>query len=289
MTRRLAMKKRTLHNKKIVITGAASGIGRDLAAIFAQKGCTILIADVNDPGSRQTLDLVRNSGGDGEIFHCDVSKLDDVMKMADHCYEKWGTVDILINNAGVAAAGFMGDIPIEDWEWIVAINFWGVVHGCHAFVPRMKKQGDGYIVNVASAAGIISFPEMSSYNSTKAAVISISETLKCELAPHGIGVTVLCPTFINTNLFESLRCTDDFQRMCTRTGFENARVTSRAVAEKTVKAIENNKLYVLPQAGAKLSWIYKRMAPSVYYGSLAFLMRIGLGRKFMLTMSRIGF
>jgi NAD(P)-dependent dehydrogenase (short-subunit alcohol dehydrogenase family) len=283
------MKKRDLHDNKAVITGAASGIGRALAIELAKERFDILLADINEEGLRQTLELVKQSGGSGQVFICDVSRLDDVMKMADHCFDTWGKVDILINNAGVAAIGLMGDIPIKDWEWIVSINFWGVVYGCHAFVPRMKKQGGGHIVNVASAAGIISSAEMSPYNATKAANISISETLKSELAPYKIGVTVLCPTFIKTNLMDTLRFTEDFQRQCSVAGINNTRVTPEKVAGLVIDAVKKNKLYVLPQPAAKISWIFKRISPSAYFGFFAFLMRIGWGRKFFLYMSRMGF
>lgn len=283
------MSKRDLREKKVVITGAASGIGRALSLAFAKERCTILLADINAAGLKVTAELVEQSGGNAETFVCDVSKLDDVMRMADHCFDTWGAVDILINNAGVACIGFMGDIPIKDWQWIVSINFWGVVHGCHAFVPRMKKQGHGYIVNTASAAGIISCAEMAPYNATKAAIISISETLKTELAPYNIGVTVLCPTFIKTNLMDTLRFTDDFQRQCSVTGVENARVTVDKVAALVIKAVKKDQVYVLPQAAAKVSWIFKRLSPSAYLGFFAFLMRVGWGRKFFYHMSRLGF
>lgn len=283
------MKKRDLQGNNAVITGAASGIGRALAVELAKERCHLLLADINEDGLLGTLELVKRSGGSGEVFPCDVSILDDVMKMADHCFNAWGKVDLLINNAGVASIGFMGDIPIKDWEWIVSINFWGVVYGCHAFVPRMKKQGCGHIVNVASAAGILSSAEMAPYNATKAAVISISETLKSELAPFGIGVTVTCPTFIRTNLMEKLRYTDEFQKQCSTTGIDNARWTPEMIAAQVVDAVRKDRLYVVPQAAAKLMWLSKRISPSAFFGLFAFLMRMGWARKLMLHMARSGF
>ena len=283
------MKVKDLHGNKVVITGSASGIGRALAVAMAGEQCTILLADINKEGLQKTLELVKQAGGSGEIFPCDVSRLDDVMAMADHCFDTWGRVDILINNAGVASVGFMGDIPIKDWEWIVSINFWGVVYGCHAFVPRMKKQGSGHIVNVASAAGILSSAEMAPYNATKAATISITETLKSELAPYNIGVTVLCPTFIKTNLMEKMRFTDDFQKQCSVAGIENARWTPEMIAALVIDAVKKDKLYVVPQVAAKLMWVSKRISPSWFFGFFAFLMRMGWARKIMLHMARTGF
>ena len=283
------MNKRDLHGNKVVITGAASGIGRGLALAFAKERCTILLADINEAGLNKTCEMVRQAGGNPEVFLCDVSKLDDVMRMADHCFKTWGKVDILVNNAGVASVGIMGDIPIKNWEWIVSINFWGVVYGCHAFVPRMKKQGCGHIVNVASIAGIISSAEMSPYNATKAATISISETLKSELAPYKIGVTVLCPTFIKTNLMETMRYTDEFQKQCSVVGVESAKWTPEMIADLVINAVKKNKLYVVPQMAAKLIWISKRISPSAFFGLFAFLMRKGWARKLMLSMARTGF
>jgi NAD(P)-dependent dehydrogenase (short-subunit alcohol dehydrogenase family) len=283
------MKKRDLHGNKVVITGAASGIGRALATGLAKEGCDILLADINEDGLRRTLELVKQAGGSGEVFLCDVSRFEDVMKMADHCFDTWGKVDILVNNAGVASVGFMGDIPIKDWEWIISINFWGVVYGCHAFVPRMKKQGSGHIVNVASIAGILSSAEMAPYNATKAAVISLTETLKSELAPHDIGVTVLCPTFIKTNLMEKMRFTDEFQRQCSVAGMENARWTPEMIANLAIDAVKKDRMYVVPQAAAKMFWISKRISPAAFFGFLAFLMRMGWGRKIMFRMAQMGF
>jgi len=283
------MKKRDLHGNKVVITGAASGIGRALATGLAKEGCDILLADINEDGLRRTLEMVKQAGGSGEVLLCDVSRLEDVMKMADHCFDTWGKVDILVNNAGVASVGFMGEIPIKDWEWIISINFWGVVYGCHAFVPRMKKQGSGHIVNVASIAGILSSAEMAPYNATKAAVISLTETLKSELAPHDIGVTVLCPTFIKTNLMEKMRFTDEFQRQCSVTGMENAKWTPEMIADLAIDAVKKDRMYVVPQTAAKLFWISKRISPAAFFGFLAFLMRMGWGRKIMLRMAQMGF
>lgn len=278
-----------LKGKTAVITGAASGIGRGLALALAKEGCTMLLADVNEAGLKQTSEMVQQAGGSSEVFLCDVSKLDDVMRMADRCFDAWGKVDVLINNAGVASAGYTGDIPIEDWQWIVSINFWGVVNGCHAFIPRMKKQSGGHIVNVASFAGIFSCAEMAPYNASKAAVVSVSETLKSELAPYDIGVTVVCPTYIRTNLMESLRFTDEFQKTCAVVGMDHAKWTPEMIARRIVDAVKKNRMYVVPQISAKIIWWSKRISPSGFLGFSAFLMRMGWGRKLMYRLVQLGF
>jgi NAD(P)-dependent dehydrogenase (short-subunit alcohol dehydrogenase family) len=274
--------------KNAVITGAASGLGRELAVALAKKGWRVFIADIDREGSKTTLELVEKAGGAGETFDCDVTKLDDIRRMADYAFEKWPRIDLLVNNAGVAAGGFVGDIPMEDWHWIVNTNFWGMLHGCHEFVPRMKSQGGGHIVNVSSAAGFVSLPEMASYNVTKAAIISLSETLKSELAPHNIGVTVVCPTFFKTNLLKTMRYTDEFQKTFAETAFENGRLSAEKIAEMTVRAVEKNKLYLIPQIVGKVQWVMKRLSPSRYYKNMAFMNRRSSFRELALKMARWG-
>ncbi len=155
-------------------------------------------------GAGETLRMVEQAGGSGEIYELDVRVLIDWEAMADHFFRSWGGVDVLVNNAGVVSVGPVGEVPIEDWEWIFSINFWGMVYGCHTFIPHMKEQGSGHIVNVASANGLMCLLEMAPYNTTKAAVIALSETLRSEL-PAGIGVTVVCPMFFNTHLLDGMR------------------------------------------------------------------------------------
>ena len=115
----------------------------------------------------------------------------------------FGGTDLVVNNAGVAVGGPVGAVPLDDWKWIFGVNLWGVIYGCHVFVPRFKAQGHGHVINVASAAGLLSAPEMGPYNVTKAGVVALSETLAAELSGTGVGVTVLCPTFFRTNILAS--------------------------------------------------------------------------------------
>jgi NAD(P)-dependent dehydrogenase (short-subunit alcohol dehydrogenase family) len=271
-----------------VITGAASGFGRALALALARRGWRILLADINPGGAEQTLELVRQSGGDGEVFGCDVSKPEEVQLMADHCFSAGKRVDLLINNAGVVSAGFTGDIKLTDWNWCVGINFWGMLYGCHSFIPPMKAQGGGHIINVASCGGLFSLAEMGPYNVTKAAVISLSETIRTELVPHNIGVTVVCPMFFNTNLLENMRYIDRFQLDFAHSAFEHGRMSADEIAEKTLKAYENNRLYLIPQFTGKLFWILKRLSPGLFYGSIAFAMKRGFGERLAMLMTRIG-
>jgi len=277
-----------LDGKKVVITGAASGLGRELSLALARKGCRIGIVDINLEGAEETLRMVESAGGSGEVYELDVRVVKDWEAMADHFFSSWGGVDVLVNNAGVVSLGHVGDIPIEDWEWIFSINFWGMLYGCHTFIPRMKEQGGGHIVNVASAGGLISLPELGPYNTTKAAVVSLSETLRSELASSKIGVTVVCPVFFKTNLFDNMRYTDEFQFEFSHATFEHARMAADEVAQAVVRAVERRQLYVVPQVPGKLFWLIKRMNPGLFYGSLAFLNRIGVGRSLFMWLVRKG-
>ncbi|MCX5866785.1 MAG: SDR family NAD(P)-dependent oxidoreductase [Proteobacteria bacterium] len=277
-----------LYGERAVITGAASGLGRALALVLAGKGWKIGIADVNDAGSRETLELVERAGGSGEVFHADVSKPESVKEMADHFYSKWKAVDILVNNAGIAISGVIGDIPLENWKRIVDINFWGVLYGCHEFIPRMKAQGGGYILNIASAAGLLSMTNMGPYNVTKAAVISLSESLKVEMAPLNIGITVACPMFFNTNLVKDMKHTDPWETEFANAAFQYSRISSDEVARRIIKAVEKGKLYVVPMLSGKVFWANKRLSPSLYYHLMAFMHKHGWLRAMSLKIARWG-
>lgn len=265
-----------LNGKRAVITGAASGLGRSLSTTLAGEGWKIGIVDIDDAGAAETLELVKRAGGSGETFHADVSDPGSVKAFADHFFDAWGGVDLLVNNAGVASAGIVGDIPLEDWNWIFDISFWGMLYGCHEFVPRMKAQRGGHIVNIASAAGLISLTDMGPYNAAKAAVISLSETLRMELAQDRIGITVACPMFFKTNLLVDMRYTDEWEREWAQSTFDNARMTSDEVARRIISAAKKDRLYVIPQLSGRIFWLLKRLMPETNYRIYRLLNRGGL-------------
>lgn len=277
-----------LDGKRVVITGAASGLGRSLALALARRGCRIGVADIDAEGAEEALEMVFKSGGSGETYGLDVRSADDVEAMADHFFTAWGGVDLLVNNAGVAVGGFVGNIPLEDWEWLYGANFWGVLHGCHSFIPRMKAQGGGHIMNVASSMGITCIAELAPYNTSKAAVISLSETLCSELSPFGIGVTALCPMFFKTNLIRNTRVETETEQQIAEAAFDFSRMSSDEVAEAAIRAVEKGKLYCIPQLSGKLHWTVKRINPRLYYRSLAMLNRRGWLMPLMYWMARKG-
>ena len=265
--------------KRAIVTGAASGFGRALSLAFSREGCKVLLADIDKEGREETLGLIKKEGGSGEVIKCDVTSENDVKKMVDFAYKKWGGVDLMINNAGIGAGGAVGEFPMDQFRKVVDINFWGMVYGCNEIIPRMKKAGSGYIINVSSAAAFTTLPEMAAYNTSKAAVMALSETIYTELAPHNIGVTVVCPTFFNTNIIEDMakggRYPDESALEFGREGMKNAPMTADDIADKVAKAVKKGRLYVVPQPIARQMWLTKRLLPAFYYKQIAKLMKSG--------------
>jgi NAD(P)-dependent dehydrogenase (short-subunit alcohol dehydrogenase family) len=274
-------------NKRVVITGAGSGLGRALSLEFARLGWKIGIVDINDAGSEETLKRVEQAGGEGEAFHADVTDPIAIKGMADHFFSQWNGVDILVNNAGIAIGGAVGDVPLEQWNTIFDVNFWGMLYGCHEFIPRMKAQGGGHIMNTASAAGLLCLTNMGPYSVTKAAVISLCETLRVEVAPYNIGITAACPMFFNTGLLDDMKSTDPWISEVAKTAFEVGHSADK-IAKKLVKSVAKNKLYAVPMFYGKALWWNKRLTPNLYYNLTAFLNKHGWMKPLYLKLARWG-
>ncbi|HVN71133.1 MAG TPA: SDR family NAD(P)-dependent oxidoreductase [Desulfomonilia bacterium] len=265
--------------RTVVITGAGSGFGRGLALDFAKLGWKVAVSDINIDRAEETVTLV---GGQGLAVRCDVTKPEEVQALADIVLSQWGSIDILINNAGIPVFGIMEEVPLEDWRFEIDIMLMSVVYGCRTFIPVFKKQGRGHIVNVASAAGFVSLPGTSPYNVTKAGVISLSETLRGELRGSNIGVTVVCPTFFKTNLLDQARYSDEHQHKKAETAFKKFQNgTPESISKATLKAIKANRLYVLPQPEAKIFWFVKRMLPQSFNTINAFVESHGIMDKIL--------
>ena len=267
--------------KRVVITGSGSGLGRALAIEFAKNQWKVLISDVDMEGAKESVKLVNEAGGNGFAVQCDVTQWEQVKNLADAAVSKWGGADIIVNNAGVLNVGTMEKISLEDWRWIIDINLIGVIHGCKAFIPMFKQQGSGHIVNIASAAGFCAMAEMGPYNVTKAAVISLSETLRPELSGSNIGVTVVCPTFFKTNLLDRTRYSNQkaYDRM--DAFFQKSMSTAEGVSRHIIKSVGKNKTYVVTQPDAKLWWSIKRHFPNVYIKLQSVVFRKGILDKAM--------
>jgi NAD(P)-dependent dehydrogenase (short-subunit alcohol dehydrogenase family) len=189
-----------------VVTGGASGIGRGIALELHRRGADVAIADVNEIRLAETVDELSASGRPALGRKCDVTSDADMESFRDSVVDRFGHVDIVCNNAGVAVLGPPERVPIEDWEWILQVNVLGLVRGVRAFVPAMLERGRGHVVNTASIAGTWAYTwDAAPYITSKFAAYGFSEALARRLKPHGIGVSVLCPGLVSTNLAETAR------------------------------------------------------------------------------------
>lgn len=261
-----------LHNARALVTGAGSGLGRACAIALSRRGARVVATDLRAEAAEETAKLLRSRGGDAIARSLDVTSEESFQDAVKDVEAAWGGVDVLINNAGVATAGTVEDSPIKQWQWVLDINLLGCVRGSRAVIPGMKTRGRGYIVNVASFAGIANPPAMASYNAAKAAVISLSETLRFELFPT-VGVSVACPSFFKTDLVNTSRgklteaeqaSAPQMMRIVERM-MDRAVVTADKVAEDIVDAIATSQFLVMPHADARALARLKRLSPEMYF------------------------
>jgi NAD(P)-dependent dehydrogenase (short-subunit alcohol dehydrogenase family) len=262
-------------NAAAVITGAGSGIGAAFAVELAKRGGRVVCSDIDEAAARATADAIVADGGQATSLRCDVSQVDDVALLATEAQDWFGgPPTLVINNAGVGAGGMpIGEVSLDEWQWVLSINLWGPIHGCHVFAPILREAGYGGIINVASAAAFGAAPGMAAYNVSKAGVLSLSETLAAELSGTGVNVTVLCPTFVRTNIVESGRITDKSTQMASRlmrwTGFSPERV-----ARTCPDTLDCGSLYCMPQPDARIGWGIKRFTPTVYTRAVGLATRV---------------
>lgn len=241
---------RTLDGKVVVITGAASGIGRALAVACATRGSLLALSDVNEAGLAETAELAR-AGGAREVRcdRLDVSDRAAFTAYADSVAEHFGRVNVLVSNAGVALSGDIADLSYADLEWIVATNFWGVVHGTKEFLPHVIASGDGHVVTISSLFGLMSVPGQAAYNATKYAVRGFTEALREEMlvARHPVGVTVVHPGGIKTAIARNARAAAGVDQASNARLFDEqlARMEPAKAAETIVRGVLADKARVL--------------------------------------------
>jgi NAD(P)-dependent dehydrogenase (short-subunit alcohol dehydrogenase family) len=261
-----------LKGKTAVVTGGASGIGRALCLAFAGEGAHVVVADIDEAGMAETATGVQKAGTKALTVKTDVTKLDSVQALAERAWAEMGGVHIVCNNAGVAVHGSLESATHRDWEWVLAVNLWGVIHGVEAFVPRMIAQRQpGHLVNTASMAGLIASQGLGIYNTTKYAVVGLSETLQKDLRGYDIGVSVLCPMGVHTQIRQSDRNRPAALRneMTEREGgaveLIGRYLPPEHVADRVLRAIYANRLYVITheEGLTPLKRRFERMAQAI--------------------------
>lgn len=255
-----------LNGKVAVITGGASGIGFALGRAFASEGMKVVLADIETDALEVAGKELAGSGAEVHTVVCDVGDSEAVDLLRDETVEAFGTAHVVCNNAGVGGGGPSWEVPLPTWHWIVNANLWGVVHGIRSFVPLLLEQGEGHVVNTASAAGFLTVPYMGPYTATKHAVVAITEglSMELELAGGAVGASVLCPLWVRTRIHECDRNapadvlaaaqaeylgTVDMRAVIT--ALVEGGLAPEVVAGQVVEAVKGRRFYVLPHSEVK--------------------------------------
>ncbi|HYH35645.1 MAG TPA: SDR family NAD(P)-dependent oxidoreductase [Nocardioides sp.] len=265
---------KTLDDKVVVITGAGSGIGRALALECAGRGSLLALSDVDESGLAETVDLAKNAGArEVHDARLDVSDRTAFATYAAQVAAHFGRVNVVVNNAGVALAGDLAALDYDDMEWIVGVNFWGVVHGTKEFLPHLVASGDGHLVNISSLFGLVSMPGQSMYNATKYAVRGLSEAVREELliAGHPVGVTVVHPGGIKTAIARNARTSEEEDHQATADFFDRklAKMPPERAAEIIVGAVLKNQARCLVGLDAHALHHFAKLTGSRYQDVVA--------------------
>ncbi len=251
--------------QRILITGGASGLGRELAIRWAKEGAKVCVADLNDQRGAETIELIKPTAADAVFCHCDITKQEHAESLRDFLLQEWGGVDIVVNNAGVASGGALPDEDMEQWQWAFDINLFGAVRFTKVFTPIFLKQGHGHFLNVASQAGLTAMPVMGSYCASKAALVSFSESMRLELDEDNIGISVLCPAFFKTNLHESVRSNNPAMKGVVNKLLERSTITAAQVADAAVKGVQANKFMIQTHKEGRQATRMRRWLPESMY------------------------
>lgn len=272
---------KTFENKVAAITGGASGIGRALAVELARRGCHLALSDVNEAGLRETAGIVESYGVRVTQQRLDVADRAAVHEWADRVVADHGQVNLIFNNAGVALGATVEDVSYEDFEWLMDINFWGVVHGTKAFLPHLKTAGDGHVINISSLFGLLGIPSQAAYNAAKFAVRGFTESLREELdMMHcGVSATSVHPGGIKTNIAKSARMDASvgslgLDQKNSIAKFEKLFMTTAERAAKVIlAAVQKDKRRVLIGQDAHVGDLVQRLMPTAYQPLINYFVR----------------
>jgi len=254
-----------LKDKVALVTGAASGIGQALAIGLAQEGAQVVLADVNEEGMEDTRQEIEKLGGKALAVRADVADAQDVKALCDKAVNEMGGVDILANVAGIGISADISDMEIEDWNRILGINLFGPIHTINCLLNQMVERGSGHIVNVASGCGLVALPTLGGYNTSKFGLVGLSETLRAETARHGIGVTVVCPGAVKTNIFNAAKFKNYDVRGLVDVVVERFGWTPERVARLTIKGMKRNRALLALSPMTWMAYYTKRIFPPLMY------------------------
>jgi short-subunit dehydrogenase len=270
-----------LKDKNCLLTGAASGIGRSLAFGLAREGMNLFLADIDMDNLEKVKQELENSGTRVYTGRCDVSRYEDFESLAEKVYSNFEHIDLLINNAGIAGAGLVETLELDDWKHVLDINMWSIIYSVKVFLPRMLERGSGHFINVASGAGVVGIPYHIQYIASKFPVVGITEALCSELSSRGVEFSVICPTQLKTNIINRTPIKisgdllvntsqeeidsrmDEFKSKFWPKYTGHAMPLEKAVA-KYIRGIKKNKLYIFDTPRLRLAFILKGVAEGLY-------------------------
>jgi NAD(P)-dependent dehydrogenase (short-subunit alcohol dehydrogenase family) len=251
-------------NKVSIVTGGASGIGRALCQELGQRGAVVIVADIDDEGAQQVASGIAGEG-QARAVHLDVSQEESVQNLIDETTSEYGRLDYIFNNAGIGISGEVRDLNLEHWRRVIDVNLMGVLYGTTIAYELMVRQGFGHIVNTASLAGLIGYPTNTPYATTKFAVIGLSNSLRVEAAGLGVKVSVVCPGYVDTGIYDATSMVNisqaDKQRLIAAIPFKLMDVKKAALA--ILRGVERNRGIIIFPAHARLLWWLYRLHPSL--------------------------
>jgi NAD(P)-dependent dehydrogenase (short-subunit alcohol dehydrogenase family) len=257
-----------------LVTGGASGLGREYCLQLARDGYSVAVSDISQAGPEETLRLIGQSGGSGRVEICDVSNVDAWRALRARLQAEWPRLDVLVNNAGMYASSHIGALDLGEFERVIRLNLWGVIYGCDTMIPWLIATAEKYrahchVINMASIYGLYSPPGMPAYNVSKAGVVSLSETLYAELRGTNVGVTAICPGPIPTRFVDNASFDRPELRQLVEKKVHASRLTPTLVVAAALRGMRRRQLYVPLGFAERCYWYLKRLLPQTFQGGVA--------------------